>query len=377
MSVHGNRIAFISSQAFSVYNFRGALISALIEKGAKVFALAPDYDDDSRNAVIALGAEPVDIRLSRAGMNPLRDGMDVWRLSRQLRELRLDACFTYFIKPVIYGTIAAAIVGIPKRFAMIEGAGYVFNEQDDLQWKRRILRRVVIVLYRLALRFAQRVFMLNRDDRQLFLETGMVTADKVVLLNGIGINLTRFSPRPLADRPACFIMVARLLREKGVYDYFEAARIVKKIHPEVRFILLGSIDCNPGSLSQSEVDACVMDGVVECPGHVADVRDWIEHAHVFVLPSYREGVPRSTMEAMAMAKPIITTNAVGCKETVEEGVNGFKIPVCDVDALATAMSKFISEPELIARMGAASRRMAENKFDVEKINKRILSVIMR
>lgn len=368
------RIAFITSQAFSLHNFRGPLIRSLIAKGVTVYALAPDYDDASRSEVLALGAEPLDASMSRAGMNPLKDAYDIWRLSQQLRDLRVDACFTYFIKPVIYGTLAAALAGVPNRFAMIEGAGYVFNQQDDLHFSRRLLRSVVMWLYRLALSMAQRVFLLNQDDRSLFVETGMVAVDKVVLLDGIGVDLNYFSPRPTQLGPLCFMMAARLLREKGVCDFVAAARIVKLQHPDVRFLLLGSVDVNPDSLSQAEIDAWVTEGVIECPGHVADIREWIAQASVFVLPSYyREGVPRSIMEAMAMQRPIITTDTVGCRDMVVDGVNGFKVPIRNPEILAKTMLAFVEQPEWIDTMGRESRLMAEIKYDVNKINAEILS----
>jgi len=367
-------IAFITSQAFSLHNFRGPLIRSLVLKGIKVYALAPDYDDACRAEVSALGAEPLDAPMSRAGMNPLKDAYDVWRLSRQLRDLRVDASFTYFIKPVIYGTLAAAFAGIPRRFAMIEGAGYVFIEQADSHYSRRFLRFVLMTLYRLALRSASLVFLLNRDDYALFVDGGMVAADKVVLLNGIGVDLEHFSPQPLNLEPICFMMAARLLRTKGVCDYVAAARLVKSKHPEVRFLLLGSVDVNPDYLSQAEIDAWAAEGIIECPGHVADVRDWMKQAGVFVLPSYyREGVPRSIMEAMAMQRPVITTDTVGCRDTVEDGVNGFKVPIRNPEELAKTMLTFVEGPEWIAKMGKESRVMAENKYDVKKINAEILS----
>lgn len=367
-------LAFITSQAFSVYNFRGPLIRLLVDHGITVFALAPDYDAVSRAKVLELGANPIDFRLSRAGFNPIRDFFDSLRLLLVLRDLKVDAIFAYFIKPVIYGTLAAVIVGVKKRFAMIEGAGFVFNEYQSNSNLRILLRFIVTCLYRFSLRFADRVFFLNPDDKCLFIETGMVDRNKVTLLNGIGVDLDHFSLKPPVIQPVSFVMVARLLREKGVYDYVEAARLVKSMYPDVRFFLLGSVDANPESLSQAEIDAWQTEGLIVCPGHVSDVRHWIEHVSVFVLPSYyREGLPRSIMEAMAMGRPIITSDTVGCRETVEEGINGFKVPARSPNLLADAMMAFIQQPELISEMGAKSRQFAQNKYDVIKINTQILS----
>lgn len=370
------RIAFITSQAFSIHNFRDTLISELIGRGYTVYAIAPDYDDSSLNAVSRLGAIPIESSMSRAGMNPWRDVLDLIKLAKQLRSLHLDATFAYFIKPVIYGTLAARLAGIPQRFAMIEGAGYVFSQQNQHSCSRRLLRRAVTWLYRQALRQADTVFLLNNDDRQLFVEEKMVAESKVCLLNGIGLDLDAFRfAAPVID-PPCFLLAARLLGEKGVYDFVAAARQIKQRYPKARFLLLGATDVNPNSVKQSEIDGWVAEGLLECPGHVADVRPWLTRASVFVLPSfYREGLPRSIQEAMAMGRAIITTDWVGCRETVEQGVNGFKVPVQDVPALVQAMLKFVEQPDLIAPMGRASRQMAEERFDVRRINAAILAVI--
>lgn len=369
------RIGIIGNTAFSLINFRGPLIAAMSGRGMSVYAFAPDYDEETRSVIRSLGGIPVDFSMARAGMNPFRDLGDLVKLTRQLRELKLDASLCYFIKPVIYGTLAACLAGIPRRLAMIEGAGYVFTEGERFGWRRRLLRTAVTRLYRLALGYTQRVFMLNPDDRQMFVELGMVEADKVRLLGGIGVELDQFVVEEATPEPISFILIARLLKEKGVYDYVEAARIVRSRHPEARFLLLGSIDLNPGSIAEEEVHAWVEEGLIEWPGHVSDVKPWIAKASVFVLPSYREGLPRSTQEAMAMGKPVITTDVPGCRETVEHGVNGFMVPVRDPGALAKAMLAFIDSPGLAIPMGRASRRKAEQTFDVHKINAEILEAM--
>ncbi|MVW63044.1 glycosyltransferase [Massilia sp. NEAU-DD11] len=369
------RIGIIANTAFSLINFRGPLIEAMGKRGMAVYAFAPDYDERTRAAVRSLGATPMDFSLSRAGMNPFRDLVDLVKLVRQLRDLKLDASFCYFIKPVIYGTLAAVLAGISRRVAMIEGVGYVFTEGEQFGLRRRVLRTLVIQLYKLALSQTQRVFMLNPDDRKMFVELGMVEPEKVRLLKGIGVDLDQFIVEETSAEPVSFILIARLLKEKGIYDYIEAARIVRRQHPRARFVLLGSVDLNPGSISLEEVKAWVAEGLIEWPGHVSDVKPWIAQSSVFVLPSYREGLPRSTQEVMAMGKPVITTDVPGCRETVEHGVNGFKVPVRDSAALAEVMLTFIRSPHLVEMMGRASRRKAEQTFDVHKINAEILEAI--
>lgn len=368
------RISIISNQAFSLLNFRGPLIADMVIRGIDVFALAPDYDKATRAEVRALGAKPVDFSLSRTGMNPLRDAADMLRLTFLLRRLKPDMTLAYAIKPVIYGTFAAWLARIPRRFAMIEGLGYVFTLPEGTEpLKRKALRAAVSMLYATALRRANMVFFLNKDDIDEFSKKRIVPPTKAYLLGGIGVDLDYWRPAPHATKLVTFLLAARLLREKGIVEYAKAARIIKKEHPDTRFILIGSLDTNPGALSRAEIKAWATEGILEWPGHVSDVRLWMAEASVFVLPSYyREGVPRSTQEAMAMARPIITTDAPGCRETVIDCKNGFLVPVRDPGALAAAMERFVLKPDLIGEMGKASRKIAEERFDVRKINQVIL-----
>lgn len=368
-------VVIISNQAFSLVNFRGALIKKLVDANIRVYALAPDFTDEFREKVAMLGATPVDFRLARAGVNPWRDVVDMLGLAVLLRGLRPDVTLGYSIKPVIYGTLAAWLARVPRRVAMIEGLGYVFTSAGvALSWSRRLLRHVVSWLYRIALARAHQVIFLNGDDVAEFVAHGLVAENRVVRLGGIGVDLDEWHAAPHVTKPVTFLLAARLLREKGVVEYAEAAKMVKAEHPEVRFVLLGGLDQNPGGLSQSQVDAWVNAGVLEWPGHV-DVGPWLAQASVFVLPSYREGVPRSTQEAMAMGRAVITTDVPGCRETVVDGVNGYMVPVRSASALAEAMIKFVKNPDLIERMGLESRRLAEEHFDVHKVNTLMMSIL--
>jgi glycosyltransferase involved in cell wall biosynthesis len=370
------RVAIISSQAFSLGNFRGPLIRELVARGVQVFALAPDYVPQTRDAVAALGAQPVAYRLQRAGLRPLRDVIDTLRLLALLRRLRPDATLAYFVKPVIYGGLAARMARVPQRYALIEGAGYVFADHAAQSWYRRVLRAAVSGMYRLALQGARRVFVLNQEDGRLFLDHGLVRAVQLVCLGGIGVDLDEFAAAPPVTAPVTFVLVARLLREKGVGEYVAAARLVRAVYPRSRMLLVGGVDENPGALTNQQVQAWVDEGVVEWTGPVPDVRPWLRQASVCVLPSfYREGVPRSLQEAMAMGRPLITTDWVGCRDTVEPGRNGFLVPVRDVAALAAAMRRFVEQPELIVSMGAASRRLAEQRFDARRVNARMLDAM--
>lgn len=362
------KLAIIGNQAFSLINFRGDLIDDLVRRGHKVYALAPDIGPDAAKAMIDLGAEPIEIDMARTGTNPVADLGTLLALRKVLGRLQPDVTLSYAAKPNIYGTLGAWLAGVPHRFAMIEGLGYIFIARPNEAMPKRLLRNVVITLFRLALRKAEKVFFLNPDDIADFSKLGLVRSDQPVNIGGIGVDLLVWKPAPPVVEPVTFAFVGRLLKDKGVLDFVAAAREVKSNYPDARFLLVGGVDENPESVSAGDVEAWVEAGLLEWPGHVP-VAPWLERSSVFVLPSYyREGVPRSTQEAMAMARPVITTDSVGCRETVIDGLNGYLVPPRDPRALALAMQKFIETPELIASMGAESRTLAEARFDVRKVN---------
>ena len=370
------KIVLITSGAATVPNFRGLLIRTLAERGIEVVAMAPDWNDVLRARTRTLGAEPVDISLDRAGVKPLRDLADCWRLRRQLAAHAPDAVLCYFVKPAIFGSLAAWAARIPRRIALIEGLGYIFTDGEGSEsLKRRLLRGVSRILFKLGLLAAHRVAFLNEDDAAQFRHMQLVPREKIAVLGGIGVDLDELAFSPPPPGPVTFLMMGRLLREKGVREFVAAARQVKVSHPETRFILLGDRDANPGSVSQKELAEWTGSGTVEWPGHVDDVPAWLRQASVFVLPSYREGVPRSTQEAAALGRAIITTDAVGCRETVVDGRNGLMVPVRSVDELAEAMLRFVEQPELIARMGSASRALAEERFDAHVWNERMARLL--
>ncbi len=366
-------IAILTSIASSLSNFRGPLIREFVTRGITVYAMAPDHDAETRSAMEALGAIPVDISLDRTGMHPIRDFRDMLKLASTFRRLKPDAVFGYFIKPVTYGTLAARIAGIRHRFAMVAGLGYIFTSGSDPDTrKRKALRMIASSLYWMAFRFCRVVFVQNDDDRRFFIDQGIAPAARIELLAGSGVDFERLAPMPAVTKPITFLLMARLLREKGIGEFVEAARFLKPIYPDARFVLLGGWDPNPGGFTLNEVKAWADEGVIEWLGHQSDVRPIIAASSVFVLPSYREGKPRSTQEAMAMARPVVTTDAPGCRDTVVEGKNGFLIPVRDARALAAGMQRFLDHPDLIEPMGLASRALAEERFDVRVINAHML-----
>jgi glycosyltransferase involved in cell wall biosynthesis len=369
-------VAIVTSQAFSLVNFRGELIKDLVAQGAKVWALAPDYDAQIQSQVRALGAEPVSYEMQRSGISPFADLRSLLQLYVWLRQHKPNVVLSYFIKPVVYATLAGWLVGIERRICMVEGLGFSFTESGGVvSLRRRLMKWLAPKLYAISLAKAHRIIMLNPDDAQDFERIGVVQAEKVFLLGGIGVDLQLWKSIELKTQPITFVMVARLLRDKGVLEFVEAARRIKKLYPTTRFVLLGGVDSNPECLPISTVQQWVRDDVLEWPGHVP-VMTWLQQATVFVLPSYREGLPRSTQEAMAMGLPIITSNVPGCRETVVDGVNGWLVSARDVGALFSAMQQCVQDPDRLVAMGQNSRRMAEIKFDVKVINQRLINLLM-
>jgi len=367
-----HHVAIISPYARTVVSFRGSLIRELIGCGCRVSVLAPDFTPQIRAEVAQLGAAPVDYPLDRTGLHPFRDLFTLWSLWKILRDIHPTIVLAYNVKPIIYGLLAGGRV--ERRVALIEGLGYAFT-QTEPSVRQCILRYLVRQMYRIALKRAHAVLFLNPDDQREFCRLSLVSAEQAVLLGGIGVDLSEYMPAPTVLEPITFTLAARLLREKGIVEFAEAAQRIKQRYPSTRFLLLGGLDTNPGALREHEVRQWAEAGFLEWHGHVPDVRPYFAQTSVYVLPSYREGVPRSTQEAMAMARPVITTDAPGCRETVIDGVNGFLVPPRDVDALVRAMERFIQQPELILTMGQASRKLAEERFDVHKINQRILAVL--
>lgn len=369
----GARVLVLGGIARSLLNFRGALLEALVRHGHRVVACAPGHDDDVARALASIGVDYRPTPIERASLNPIADLRTVASLTRLMRDVQPDVFFGYTIKPVIYGSLAARFAGVPRRYAMITGLGYAFG-QGGLG--RRALARLVGVMYRAGLRGSPAVFFQNPDDVALFQALGIVDEEQAVLVNGSGVDLEHFAPAPISRRPPSFLLIARLIREKGILEYVEAARLVKRSHPQATFRLVGPLDSNPTAVSENELAAWRREGVVEYLGKLDDVRPAIAASSVYVLPSfYREGTPRSVLEAMAMGRPVITTDAPGCRETVIEGENGFLVPPRDPAALAEAMSRFLEQPELASRMGAASRQIAEARYDVHKVNAAMLQAM--
>jgi len=368
------RVLVIASLAESLLNFRGPLLKAMQAAGHQVFAGAPQPDSSELVLLREAGIEFEPVFMSRSGLNPIEDIKTILSVIRLCRRVQPDYVLAYTIKPVVYGLLAARLAGVQKRFALITGLGYAFiAEKGDVG--RRVVNRLVQGLYRLALRGATGIFFQNPDDRDTFRVLGLVPeGSKVTVVNGSGVDTQHYSVTPLPERPA-FLMIARLLVDKGLREYVAAARLVKQKYPAVPFLLVGPLDPSPSGVTAEELEQWVCSGAVSYLGELKDVRPAIAAATVYVLPSYREGTPRSVLEAMSQGRAIITSDAPGCRETVEPNVNGLLVPVQDVNALASAMLSLVEQPATVASMSIQSRRIAVEKYDVHKVNVEMLAAM--
>lgn len=358
----------VASFPDSLIKFRGPLIEALLAAGCRVHVGVPglDADSDIASRLSELGVEVHDIPLQRTGLNPLKDLSALLSLRRLMRRIGADYVLGYTIKPVIYGSLAAWVAGVRHRFALITGLGYAFT--GEATGLRKVLRTLIQQLYRFSLSRNHLVFFQNPDDEALFRQLGLLKpAIPSRVVNGSGVDVSEYAVSPLPEG-AVFLLIARLLGDKGVREYAEAAALVKARYPDAVFRLVGWIDDNPDAISQAELDAWVEAGTIEFLGKLSDVRPAIVDCSVYVLPSYREGTPRTVLEAMAMSRAVITTDAPGCRETVVNGDNGFLVPVQDVSALEDSMIKLIENPDQVEAMGERSRQIAEEKYDVHRVN---------
>jgi glycosyltransferase involved in cell wall biosynthesis len=339
-----------------------------------VLALAPEDDTVVAETLAAMGVAYRAAPIERTGMNPVRDAETLRALAGIFRRHRTELVLAYGAKPVVYGTLAARIAGVPRRAALITGIGSALGGGEGV--RRRVLSMVLRTLYKVALREAHVVFFQNPDDEALFRSLGLISSrNRVVRVNGSGVDLDHYAPAALAEGPPVILLVARLIRDKGVVEFSEAARIVKQTHPEVRFQILGQLDTNPSAISVEDIERWQREGILEYLGQTEDVRPYIAAAHVCVLPSYGEGTPRSVLEAMAMGRPIVATDVPGCRETVVEGINGHLVPVRDGVALAEGITRLVDDPHRLALMGRSSRDLAVERFDVHAVNRVMLEAL--
>lgn len=359
-----------------VLNFRGKLLETIANLGYEVHVIAPDLASHAKehNTLLGLGYIVHAVPMQPTGTNPVADIKTLIYIYRLLRDIQPDYMLSYTIKPIIYGTLAAWLARVPKRFVLLSGLGYTFQEVEETG-QRSGFQKLVHGLYQQALSKSAKVFFQNPDDLNLFKKLQILKPSiPAVVVNGSGVDVADFSVLPFPKNETgniipSFLLIARLLKDKGIVEYIEAAKIIKEQYPSAQFHLVGWIDENPAAIDQTQLDEWIASGIINYWGKLNDVRPAIAACSVYVLPSYREGTSRSVLEAMAMGRPIITTDAPGCRETVTEGLNGYLVPIKTVNELSSAMEKFIVNPELITVMGQASRKLAEDIYDVHKVNR--------
>jgi glycosyltransferase involved in cell wall biosynthesis len=370
------RVLVLGSDPDYLVNFRGDLLRQIADEGGEAVGASPGpADGPHARAIRALGARYEHAPMVRNRITPVADARAMLGLVGLLRRVRPDALFAYTIKPVVYGCLAARWTGVPVIAALVPGLGSSF---EGAGWRARLRARMVAALYRAGLRTARVVFFQNEDDRGEFVRRRILRADQpTVLLDGSGVNLERFRPAPQPERPV-FLWVGRLLREKGVEEFVEAARRVRRLHPDAEFRVVGYHDGAARASLEPALRAAHDAGDIVFAGRVADIRPELARATAFVLPSwYREGIPRSALEALAMGRAIVTTDWIGCRETVRRTgePNGLLVPVRDTEALVAAVRRLIEEPGLAERMGRASRAYAEERFEVGRVNRMILDAL--
>ena len=360
------KILLLCASSNSVKNFRIPLIKKLQSEGYRVGVSA--FDEDNINVINTLGVDFFCVKTVNRSMNPKHFIDQKKHYKKIIKEYNPDIVMTFVLKPNTIGVNAAHKVGVKNIFSMVEGAGDAFIN-NSLKWK--LIRFVICQWYKRSFKHVKRVFFLNGDDKDEFIQRKLVKKEQCEIVHGVGVDLNRFSHREV-ENTKTFLMVSRLLKTKGVLDYCECARIVKRKHPEVEFRYLGA----EGTVKLEDIKGYIEDGSLNYMGVVQDVKPYVEDCGVFVLPSYyREGLPMSIMEAEAIGRAILTTDNVGCRETIIDGYNGYLVKKNNAEDLAEKAIRLIENPELVKEMGKNSRKFAEENFDSKKINEIIFNII--
>ncbi len=363
------KILILGTVPNDLLNFRSELIKDILKKGNEVIASSSKLDPDSASHVKKLGINYESIFLNRHGLSLKGDIKTLSDLLKLFKKRNPNLVLAHGIKLVIWGGISARIRKIPF-FALITGLGFAFQ---GTTFRRKLLTRLVSFLYRIALKNSKAVIFQNEDNRKIFIDKNIVTPSKTHIVNGSGVDINKYTLAQIPESNLSFLLVSRLLGEKGLREYAEAAKIVKEKFPNVEFKIVGTQDNSLDAISIEEVMS--WSEYVEYMGPTNDVRPYIKKCHVYVLPSYHEGLPRSTLEAMSMGRPILTTNASGCKETVDENINGFLVPIGSSKELAKRMIWFVKNSDEIKSMGEQSRKIVEKRFDVRKVNQAMLKIL--
>lgn len=371
------RILIVSSIDISLLRFRGKLIELLIASGYEVLLVAPCYLPETEKSLKELGATALTVSMSRSGLSLKEDYRTYKDLKRIIHERQIDIVFPYTIKPVMYSSLAARQLGVPV-VALVNGLGYIFS---DGSLRQKILRKFIMPAYRYSIAKNKAIVFQNSDDQHYFRENRLM--DKVmnsIVVAGSGVDLVEYSWRePRCSLNLRFCFVGRLLVDKGIQLFLNAASELKKKWPETEFHVYGEIQPNsPNSLSKFQLEKAVSDGNVIFHGRVNNICEELAKMDVIVYPSwYREGVPRSLLEALAVGLVLVVADAPGCRDTIRDGENGFLVPKKNLEILVDKMAHIIANSQIVYDMSAVSRKIAEEKFDVKKVNAHLLAIIQK
>ena len=360
-------LLFVAHDLGSFISHRLPIATAARKAGYSVHIAYGAVGKANENELVLQGFELHHVSIQRGGTNPIADMWSVFLLWRLFRRVRPNIVHLITIKPILYGGIAARLARVPAVVSAIAGLGFLFIEQQGI--KAAFLRRVIKPLFHLALRHPhQTLIFQNRDDRDRMLETISVNLSQTQLIRGSGVDLTACLLRPEPKEAPIVAMASRLLRDKGVLEFVAAAYLLRERGVSVGFWLIGDPDqANPASVKPHEVAVWKAEGVVKCLGHRRDVVSLYAKSQVVVLPSYREGLPKSLIEAAACGRAVVTTDVPGCRDAIEPGVSGILVPARDSVALADAIQSLIKDPVKRKQMGAAGRVLAEREFGIEKV----------
>ena len=353
------KIILVANASWTMVKFRYGLMQALVKSGYKVYVVSP-YDKYS-NEIEDIGCEFIDIRMDNKGSNPIKDLKLVWDFYRIYKDINPDLIIHYTIKPNIYGSFATKLAGC-KSISIIPGLGYTFINDN-------LTAKIAKILYKLALKVPRQVWFINQDDKNLFIEKQLVKKEKVFTINGEGVNIEQYKSNNVvsSNDKFIFLLIGRVIVDKGIYEYIEAAKIIKEKYEDVEFQIMGLIANNPMAIQEIEIKQWQKDNIITYLGSVDNVKEYIEQSNCIVLPSYREGVSMSLMEAASMSCPIITTNVTGCKEIVDNNINGFLCEARNSKDLADKMEMMINLSDDERKiMGQAGRKKIVKEFD-EKI----------
>jgi glycosyltransferase involved in cell wall biosynthesis len=365
------KIAVISSHTKSLFWFRIDMMREFIKLGHSVIAIGSESELKWKTVFEKYEIKYKQLYTERNGINPFKDLRTFQELKKFMKNEKPDKVFVYQAKTIIYGCLSAKAIGITDVYPLIAGLGSIFRGNG---FKNELIKITMKIGYRLACKASKKVFFQNEDDKNEFIKYKLIEKDKIVIINGSGVNLEQFVPKPLPEK-ITFLFIGRLIKDKGVVEYLEACKQIKIYNPNIKCLLIGPFDSNPSSLKQNELQYYIDKGIVEYFGEQIDVRPYLIECSTYVLPSYYEGIPKTILEAMAVGRSIITSDAPGCRETVIDGYNGYLVPVKDVNALVNKMKDFIEMPSINKLMAERSLKLVREKFDVKLINNSIMKTM--